>query len=104
MIMWRRPYHLDADQAHEWARQVAERLAASDAVARAVLARLHSASDSQVGDSDWLLELELRPGVDARRVVEDGTCAKWLSELRQLGTEPRVMQTDRGIGLRPVDG
>ena len=104
MIMWRRPYHLTGDQAAEWARHVAEQLAASDVVARAMLAPLHSAADGHVSDGDWLLELHPSPGVDARRLVEEVACAEWLSELRQLGTEPRVMLAERGIGLRPLDG
>ena len=101
MILWRRPYHLTAEEAEAWAGQSAERLLAADAIAHAELTPLRSVSGCHPREWDWLLELRLSPGADVQQLVAETACADWLGDLQQLGMDPTVMLADGGSMLRP---
>jgi hypothetical protein len=97
MILWTRPSHLTAEEAERWARDEVRALLEADAVRRAELTRLESASARHGCDWDWLVELEI--GLPARDTVDRGPCAEWLGDLRLLGMRPAVLLAAEGITL-----
>jgi hypothetical protein len=90
VFLWRRPYHLSAEEADAWTCREAARLLEADGVARVELTRLHNASAHHPSPWDWLLELHLNDGVDGHACVEAPVCAEWLGDLRLLGMRPAV--------------
>ena len=95
IVLWTQPHHLTAEQAEGWAREQVEGLLALDAVRRADLTPLQSASPRHPAEWDWLLELEIDG--PARDCVERGPCGEWLGDMRLLGMRPIVLL----VGPRP---
>jgi hypothetical protein len=101
VILWTRPYHLSAEEADGWTRREAARLLALEGVERAELTRLDSAPSRHVLEWDWMLDLHLRDGIDARRCVEEQACEDWLLDLRLLGMRPAVVVVEESTTLTP---
>jgi hypothetical protein len=99
MVLWTRPYHLSASEADEWSCREAARALEWDGVTRAELVRLQSASTQQASQWDWMLELQLRDGIDASACIESPACARWLGDLRLLGMRPAVVLAARSSTL-----
>jgi hypothetical protein len=97
VILWTRPYHLNAEEAEEWARQETGRLMAVDAVRHADVTRVRSASLHHSCDWDWMLEIHLSPGATAEACLDAAAFAEWLSDLRLLGMRPSVLLAEDGI-------
>ena len=104
VIMWRRPYHLSADEARDWAREQISALVRPDTVRHAELTAVRAASGRHPSECEWMLELHLAPGRDAHDFVDDPASADWLGDLQQLGLQPRVILVDGGISVHPERG
>jgi hypothetical protein len=102
LVLWSRPSHLTDEEADGWARSEVRALLAGDAVTKAELTRLESASPRHRGDWGWLLALEL--AVPAAEFVEHGRCAELLGDLRLLGMRPAVMLAAGAVDLNREDG
>ena len=101
VIQWKRPYRLSADEARDWTREQVAAILHTDTVVRADLTPVRAASARHPSDCDWMLEVQLAPGRDARDFVDDPAAAAWLRDLHQLRLEPRVIVVDGSLLLRP---
>jgi hypothetical protein len=101
VVVWTRPHRLSVEEADAWARREAARLLELDAIERAELTRLQSASMHHPLLWDWMLELHLRDGVDGRAYVDASACLDWLCDLRLLGMQPAVVLVDGTTTLSP---
>jgi hypothetical protein len=101
VIFWRRPYHLSADEACDWACDQVSRLVRPDTVRHAELTAVRAVSGRHPSECEWMLELHLVPGRDAHDFVDAPAAAAWLADLRQLRLEPRVILVDGGISVHP---
>ena len=101
VILWKRPHRLSADEARDWAREQVAAILRADTVARADLMPVRAASTRHPGDCDWMLEVQLAPGRDARDFVDDPAAAAWLGDLHQLRLEPQVIVVGASLLLRP---
>jgi hypothetical protein len=99
VLVWSRPYHLSAEEAERWVRAEATPLLALDAVERAELTRLSAASERHAKPWDWLLELHLVEGADARACADAAALTEWLGDLRLLGMRPHVVLAGDGSTL-----
>ena len=99
--MWTRPYHLSAAEARDWACTHVSGLAGLEMVRRAELTPVRAVSRRHPVDCEWMLELHLVPGRDARELVDEPASADWLLDLQQLGMRPRIILVDGGIALGP---
>lgn len=100
VIRWKRPNRLSADEARDWAREQVAAILRADTVARADLMPVRAASTRHPSDCDWMLEVQLVPGRDARDFVDDPAAAAWLGDLHQLRLEPQVSVVGANL-LRP---
>jgi hypothetical protein len=96
IILCARPYHLTADDAAAWIQHELQRLLDAHAISHAELTHVQTASARHPAGCHWMLELHLKPGLDARELADEPPCADWLSDLRQLGMQPIVMLADGG--------
>jgi hypothetical protein len=101
VILWKRPYRLSADEARDWAREQVAAILRTDTVVRADLTPVCAASACHPSDCDWMLEVQLAPGRDARDFLDDPAAAAWLGDLEQLRLEPRVIAVDGSLLIRP---
>ena len=99
VIQWKRPYRLSADEGRDWAREQVAAILRADVAVRADLMPVRAASARHPSDCDWMLEVQLAPGRDARDFVDDPAAAAWLADLQQLGLRPRIIPIDGGITL-----
>lgn len=97
VFAWAYPQQPSVEEADAWAREEIGRLLAGGGVQAAELSRLGSASSRQGPDRDWMLVVELAPGVDSREWVDRGACADWLQDLRRLRLRPSVALVDPTI-------
>jgi hypothetical protein len=101
VILWKRPYHLSAEEERDWAREQVSRTLKTDTVRHAELTPVHGASARHPTDCDWMLELHLGEGRNAHDFVDDPAAAAWLGDLQQLGLQPRVIVVDGSHLVRP---
>jgi hypothetical protein len=104
LVFWTRPQHLSAEEADAWTSEQLSGLQDLEAVERARLTRLGTPSTAHPQEWDWMLELDLAPGADARRCVESGWCGEWLADLQLLGMRPAAVLADDGRALPAEDG
>ena len=100
VILWKRPYRLSPDEARDWAREQVAAILRTDTLVRADLTPVRAASARHPRDCDWMLEVQLAPGRDARDFVDDPAAAAWLGDLHQLRLEPRVFVVDGSLLVR----
>ena len=84
-----RPHHLSDPDAATWLLSEARRLQELPGVECVTLTRV-SATERHGRPWDWVCELHLRDGADARACVDDPAFAEWLRDLRLLGMRPKV--------------
>ncbi len=97
LVFWTRPYHLSAEQAELWALEEASRLLALDAVERAELTHLASASERHPHGWDWMLELHLAAHAQHAGFADGAPCAEWLADLCLLGLRPVAFLADGSV-------
>jgi hypothetical protein len=103
VLIWSRPYQLSGEEAERWVRAESARLLGLDAVERAELTRLSAASESHAQPWDWMLELHLVEGADARACADGAALRDWLGDLRLLGMRPQIVLAGECSTLHSAD-
>lgn len=99
LVLGMRPYHLTLEEAEAWMRTEAERLGDVASIERVELVGLSGAPDHVAAPWHWMLELQLRDGVDSTACLQQGACSDLLMDLRLLGMRPTVVVAGRADTL-----
>jgi hypothetical protein len=104
IVFWTSPAHLTPEEAETWTRGELSAITALEAIERAELSRLETASARLPRPCDWMLELYLTPGADRDACLAAQPLLEWLADLRLLGMHPCAVVADGEIVLEGGDG